>query len=317
MKKLFAFIFIVCLSLLNAGSLAQIGPIPGMGPFPFSACNATPILLTSGSGTWSNTTGCSNFKVEAIAGGASGGAVDKVDYAGGAGGGAYSQTNSVSIGALAYYSVGATATAVSASSSQVNGNAGNDTWLNNTTNAAPAAYVNGVLAKGGSTSAHGNTPTAAQGGQSGSGVGTLLYSGGNSGGSCSGGVGGGGAAGPHGVGGNGVCSATVPNGGQGDNGFGGAAGLGSTSSPAGNGGNGTEFDASHGSGGGGGSFASGSSAGTAGSGGNYGAGGGSCTTGGNSACTSGAGIGGIIRITPLSMASPANDNNPEKWRMAV
>ena len=69
----------------------------------------TVIFLTSGSGaTWSNTTGCTNFTVEAIGGGGGGsGGLTNIRAGSGAGAGGYSKVTNLGISGSATYTVGA------------------------------------------------------------------------------------------------------------------------------------------------------------------------------------------------------------------
>ena len=192
----------------------------------------------------------------------------------GGGGGAYSKVTSLSglsAGGTLYCQVGAPG-----------GSA--DTWVNKTSNAAPASVSDGILAKGAS---------GRNGGSAGSGYGSVKNDGGNA--SIVAGAGGGGAGGPSGQGNNSSSS-----GGAGASGNAGLSGGGSGGTyPAGAGGAGsywvqTSNSATAGPGGGGGSGMPG------GAGGNYGAGGGSGRYSGSTTAAGGAGKGGIIIFTYLA-----------------
>ncbi len=170
------------------------------------------------------------------------------------------------------------------------------TWLNFTTNAAPASAAAGVLARG---------ANGATGGLSATSIGDVVFAGGNAGAISNNEPGGGGAAGANGAGGNGGSGGAggpsggggadggatggVPGGGAGANG-GGNGGSGNSSGPGVDGGDGTEYDATHGSGGGGGGGPSSGGFG-GGAGGKFGGGAGG-TNSGNSL-----GAGGLIVIT--------------------
>ncbi len=160
---------------------------------------------------------------------------------------------------------------------------GTDTWFNGASCTAAS-----TCAKAGNTGAF---PTGGTGGASGSGVGTVLYSGGAGGNGqavkATNGGGGGGAAGLNAAGNAGAASPTST-GGQGDGTFGGTGGA----VGSGVGGNGTEWDATDGSGGGGGGASANGTAG--GAGGTYGAGGGG---GRSTAGVGGAGMQGVIVVT--------------------
>src|SRR5579859_8200833 len=98
--RIFALVIAAVLGIV--GVQAQIGPIPGMGPTLFlphaaSGCTTTVITLTSGSGTWNNTTGCTNFKIETVAGGGSGGGASSNGGGLGGGGGGYSAVSTTTL----------------------------------------------------------------------------------------------------------------------------------------------------------------------------------------------------------------------------
>jgi hypothetical protein len=265
----------------------------------------------------------SNNTIEALAGGGSGGAVHSVaGNASGGGASPYVALNNFNVAASAsvFIQIGAGGAAVSAgTNSTANGNAGTDTWLNKTTNAAPSSTTNGLLAKAGQGGA-GNKSGSASGGAAGataSCIGDTIVAGANGGNATlslgsnpHGGAGGGGAGGPDGAGNAGGnvsgSSSAQSAGGSSDagmdpGGVGGAAG-------GTDGGDGTYWSSSpaYGFGGGGG----GSDSSTGGDGGTYGAGGGASSS--NSTNLSGAGSQGIIVITytpavlvvPLSFIAP-------------
>jgi hypothetical protein len=145
-----------------------------------------------------------------------------------------------------------------------------DTWLNKTTNAAPSATTDGVMAKGG---ADGSTAGAAiAGGLASASVGASKNNGGGSGSSNLSSTGGGGAASPTGVGGTSASTSFSSPGSTGGSSPGGGAGSVGVSNPntSAAGGDGTQYDSTHGTGGGSGGGAGGGT--TSGRAGQYGAG---------------------------------------------
>ena len=190
-------------------------------PAGVSVANCTPvtIFLTAGT-TWTVPSDWNNadFSIEAIGGGAGGAPSAGATAAGrgGGGGGGYSRVVNGDLtlvpGNTVYIRVG--------TGGGPNANGG-DTWFNRSANAAPGAVSNGVLAKGGSTSA---LQVGGSGGLAANGVGSTKYSGGSGGNSINaqnrGGGGGGGAAGPNGNGGNGGNSMHSTNNGPGGGGGG-------------------------------------------------------------------------------------------------
>lgn len=176
----------------------------------------------------------------------------------------------------------------------LSGNPGSaDTWLNKTTNAAPAVVANGLLAKlgGGGQESSSGPNSGGTGGLASASVGDVTQNGGTGGNANSGtnATGGGGA--PTNGNDGGTPATNSSTGGSSGSGLAGGAG-------GNNGSNGTDWDASHGSGSGGGAANSSSASG---SGGQYGAGGGANRGLGNS----GAGGDGIIVLSytpqPASM----------------
>ena len=135
-------------------AVPQIGPIPGMGPMLFQShaagCTTTPIPLTTtgtgGTSQLTNTTGCTNFKIEVLGPGGSGGGSGAASSNGnncGGGGGGYSVKNTTALSGAGpwNYNIGAGGAAVSVGSADTNGNPGAaDTWFcNATTNCASIA----------------------------------------------------------------------------------------------------------------------------------------------------------------------------------
>lgn len=316
-----AFLFAIFTGeLWDYGSNAKFLPTPywpGLDPaigYDF----ATVTFLTSPTG--SNQTGFTvpsdwnnaNNSIETIGAGASGAAATgtgSLRTATGGGAGAWNlKTNlTLSIGATPTWQLGTGGVFVSviSSSATANGNAGGDTWFNNTTLAGSSVGSKGGV---GGTASNNVATNGGAGGVGASGTGSSSHNGGRGGNITAGfgdSTGGGGAAGSTGVGTNGTDTGTnraATSGGSGDAGAGGAGG---TVGAGQNGGNGSEWTATAGgtagSGGGGASNTTTDTAGnTAGSGGNYGAGGGAatinnCTTTRNA--NSGNGKQGIIVIT--------------------
>jgi hypothetical protein len=275
-------------------------------------------FLTSGT-TWTVPTDWNNTNntIDAIGGGGggAGGFTDASGSGGGGGGGGgaggFSRISNASLspGTTVTIAVGGGGASVADS---VNGNAGGDTYLCNSTSSCTSITDSAVVvgAKGGGAGLAGTSSSGGTGGAGGAtagGVGSTKTKGGDGASPSgpasakgSGGGGGGGAAGASANGNNGAAntSTTVGGvGGQGDGTSGGAAG----SASGGTGGNGTEYDGSHGSGGGGGggdgiSNGSGFAGGSAGI---YGAAGGGGGGNGNKHGTGGTGAAGqpgIIRI---------------------
>lgn len=229
-------------------------------------------FLKAGDTSWIVPSGVSSIKVHAIGCGADGtvGTTNANGWRLGGGAGAYSVTNALSVtpGATVFCSVAAA-------------NSAADTWLNKTSNAAPASTADGVLAKRGLQGTNG-TAGSNSGGQAASCVGDTIFTGGGGGRQTSTGTGSGGgagAAGPDGIGRTGGNSSSSGNGGAG-----GCDGLLSTvggnigNAQGGAGGNGPL-----GTGGGTGAAASGNSGGnaTAGTGGGGGASGATGAAAGN------------------------------------
>ena len=268
------------------------------------------IFLTSGS-TWTvpNDWNNSNNTIECI--GAGGGGSAMVGQAGygeiatGGGGGAYSKISNLSLtyGANISISVGtggACGIATYGNSPQAATNGGS-TWFNGTALSSASVSAQGGAAGTYKTGGGGGiSVTGSSGGLASAGIGTIKYSGGNSGsmsnGSpCSMSSGGGGAAGPNGPGiasASSTANGTASNGGNGDNNYGGSGGIsGATGNP------GTEYTTA-GSGGGGGATGYGSGqAGSAGNGGLYGGGGGGAFGTNSNAINGGLGAQGLIIIT--------------------
>jgi hypothetical protein len=266
---------------------------------------ATVTFLTSPTGSnqtynrpidWNN----SSNSIDCIGGGAGGGAGQAgTQQSTGGGGGGYSEINNLSLGSTATYQLGNGGTG--GQTSGASGGTGGDTWFNASTFA-----LSSVGAKGGTAGSVAIIPDAGrQGGQASAGIGTLKYSGGNSGGvpsgSFNGGSGGGGAAGPNGNGGNGGnTSASLTGGGGGGNG--GGTNGGNSGSSGGNGGNNSS---------GTGGAVGGTGAGANGTNGGGGAGGGASTspraggTGGNGIewTTVGSGGGGGGAGSPTSQSA--------------
>lgn len=291
----------------------------------------TILLTTVGAGTWTLPADCNKtagISAIAIGGGGGGGRGTNNGTSGsGGGGGAWAKVNALDVSTLTpgtstlFYSIGSKGTG--STTSGTGGTAGGDTWLNKTSNAAPASTTDGVLAKGGGGG--GPSTTVGTGGSSTTSVGNSKFSGGNGGaggGIASHGGGGGGAAGKDsanggaggartvatgsaGGGGGGVAGAGATGGGT--NGAGGSGGNNYSGAPPGNGGSaagGAGGSGSNGAGGGGGGGrSSGTPAGAGGqggagtensitAGGNAGSGGGGGGGGGDSAATSVGGAGG-------------------------
>jgi len=288
------------------------------------------IFLTTGT-TWNvpNDWVNSNNTIELIGGGGGGGGGFQQstgnggNAGGGGGGGGYSKAVNVTLtpGAIVGINIGS---AGGGGANSVNGTAGGDTYLCNSTSSCTAITDGAVVAgtKGGALGNAGTTGAVGAGGAGGaaaSGIGSTKFNGGTGGTGAApasstggGGGGGGGAAGPNSAGNNGVTATTSThaNGGQGDGSSGGTGGT----ADGGNGNAGTEYDVSHGSGGGaaGGDGTKNSSGHTGGIGGAYGAGGGA--GGGNGRAVDLGGVGGngnqgLIRIT-YSLVAQAD----YRWR---
>ena len=229
-------------------------------------------ITTTGGSSWVCPANVYQVTVDTWGAGGGGASGTSNGYYGGGGGGAYSSSVVTVIpGTTYYYSVGAGGAA---------GTAGGDSWFNATStspyssNAAPTSTVTGVLAKGGGGVAS-NITTGATGGVSGSGFGTIKYSGGNAGtGTASGTGGGGGGAGTLGNGGNGGVTA----GGIAGAGYGGGDGANGRTT-AGNGYGGFE---------------------------RYGSGGSGCRVNNANARTGGAGTQGFIRLTYVAVTASAS-----------
>ena len=229
-------------------------------------------ITTTGGSSWVCPANVYQVTVDTWGAGGGGASGTSIGYYGGGGGGAYSSSVVTVIpGTTYYYSVGAGGAA---------GTAGGDSWFNATStspyssNAAPTSTVTGVLAKGGGGVAS-NITTGATGGVSGSGFGTIKYSGGNAGtGTVSGTGGGGGGAGTLGNGGNGGVTA----GGIAGAGYGGGDGANGRTN-AGNGYGGFE---------------------------RYGSGGSGCRVNNANARTGGAGTQGFIRLTYVAVTASAS-----------
>lgn len=284
-------------------------PSPGWHPWLdsglFYEFATVTFLTTTGSNQtyskpadWNN----SDNSVECIGGGGGGASGNS---SGGAGAGAYIKVSNITLSGDATYRVGSGGSGGTGTGTPSNGQAGGQTWFNDTvfpttgTNKVGADNGRGGVGQSFSTAAGGAIancyPT----------TGSTRYAGGNGatdGGTNYTGSGGGGAGGPSGAGANGSAagSTTGGAGGTGGNGSGGAGGAGGTSgSTSGKvGGNGTEFDASNGSGGGGGGGygSSGATGYVGGAGGNYGGGGGGGGYGSSTKGAGGAGIQGLIVV---------------------
>lgn len=251
--------------------------------------------------------------IELLGGGASGAVAPGARHGTGGGGGEYGKTTNFSFATpgttTATYQIAALAAAVT-NSATTNGNAGNASWFNGTTQAGS------TLGAIGGTNGVSNTGPQNGGAGGTGGVGTTHNAGGRggnlTGATGNGGTGGGGAGGSTGAGNNGAdSSSTASNvttaGGSGDAGSGGSAGT-AGGTTGGTGGNGTEWDASHGSGGGGGGATNSGGNATSGSGGNYGAGGAGVEINAGSTGTSGGGIQGIIVVTYTPLVASSNSN---------
>jgi len=200
----------------------------------------TQILFTTiGYNTWTvpSDWNNSNNYFEVIAGGGSG-----TNEPCGGGGGGYASSNNLTCipGQTIYIFVG---DAGKLNFQSETGVAGQNTWINIISNAAPTLSSQGAAANGGAGGYAGGI------GQGGAGlVGQVVYNGGNGVSDPFKGGGGGGAAGPHGNGLPSPVSNNHADGGAGDAGFGGAGGINSFNyGPLTNGQNGPN----HGSGGGG------------------------------------------------------------------
>ena len=108
-------------------------------------------LTTVGAGTWTNTTSCTEFTIEVIAGGGGGAAGTNASRGGsGGGGGGYSKITGVTIAGSATvgYSVGSAG--VDGSSSGASGTDGGDSWFcDDTANCATSAGTAVVVAAAG------------------------------------------------------------------------------------------------------------------------------------------------------------------------
>jgi len=207
----------------------------GMGKQP-----SVRVILTSGTSwtvpaNWNS----SNNTIEAIGGGAGGGAgyADRSESPTGGGGGAYAKIVNLALtpGNSITYAIGAGG--VGGIGDGALATAGGDSYFNGASCGAAS-----VCAKGGGVSP--GFPTASPGGSAASSIGTIKYSGGNGGVQVydQGTTGGGGAAGPYGPGGNGGSDSGAANygncGGGGGGGGGGSNGYqGSDFWLGGNGGN--------------------------------------------------------------------------------
>lgn len=272
---------------------------------------------------WNN----SNNTIECIGAGGSGGAASKntSNVATGGGGGAYSLISNFSVATpgttQVTYRIGAGGAATSISNGTVAGNAGEDTWWNNTV--FPGSGTDNIYcgAKGGQAGAAGAvTQNGGAGGVDTSGWGQTRRSGGSGGTASHSSVatGGGGTAGNLSTGGNGVSSSTTnsaTNGGQ-ANGSGASGGTGGTAGT--NGGDGTEYTAEGSGGGGGGTRQTVNSVVYGGDGGKRGGGGSGSVnyrTAGTPSAESGAGYDGIIIITYTPIINPTIIQND--WRIYV
>ena len=166
--------------------------------------SATPtvIVLTSGTNwTVPNDWNSADNFIDVIGGGGGGGSPENgVAYAGSGGGGAFSQDNNLTLtpGAAVQYSIGSSG--AGAATAGTAGNTGGDTWFNASSMSACLSAGSGTCigAKGGGGGIFNGSSGA--GGAAASGVGQIVYSGGNGG--SNGVTGGGAAAGVSGVGGN-------------------------------------------------------------------------------------------------------------------
>lgn len=279
-----AFLYAIALGTLKQERALWDLPTPSWQPYlgeliTYEFATVT-FLTTAGSNQtystpsdWNN----SNNSVEGIGGGASGAVNNSNFFGGGGGAGAYTKLTNLTISGNITYQVASGGTGVTSGTSVV-GNAGNDTWFNDT--AYPTTGSNKIGAKGGVGG--GITIGSVAGGSATSGYptsGATRYSGGNGGNVTlnTGWSGGGGAAGMNGNGGNGATPSA------GSASIGGTADNGTVAAGA----NGTEWDSTHGSGGG----SSGSTSGTTNAGGRYGG------ASGGSAIASGNGYQGLLVIT--------------------
>lgn len=203
---------------------------------------ATKVVIFTGTGSWTvpSDWASTGSTIRVIGGG--GGGRRPTDAAtaagGGGGGGAYSAWTNAPIapGQTIYYTCGGAG--IGGAASNTNGGSGGDTWVNFTSNAAPAAVGQGALAKGGS----GSTGTAGgAGGLAASGFGNTTVNGGSGGTGATttqGGGGGGGSAGSNlGVGNNGGNASNTAGSGGGGGGGVGSAGSASTTTTGAAGGN--------------------------------------------------------------------------------
>lgn len=126
------------------------------------------VTTITASGAGSQSFGAGTLVIE-VWGGGSTGSWDGVNFVAWTnGGGAYSKVT---------LTLGSTTTVYYSNAAQTFGNntAGNDTWANSVSNAAPTLTTQGALAKGGN---NGSSASPGTGGQASSGVGTTKYSGG-------------------------------------------------------------------------------------------------------------------------------------------
>jgi hypothetical protein len=251
--------------------------------------------------------------IECIGAGGSGGTFVQTSSArgDGGGGGAYAIINNFTFAlpgiTTATYQVGIGGSSVSLVGGGASpGNAGGNSWFNNSSYPGAGSDNSQCAAQGGS--AGGTSGVNAAGGAAGSSWGQTAFSGGQGGAATASNsaAGGGGAAGNVTTGGAGTnaSSAGATAGGQangtGASGGAGATGSNSTSITGGTGGSGTEYGTAGSGGGGGGgrntSTTNGAQA-IGGSGGAYGGGGGGAVESGAKDATSGAGGNGLIVIT--------------------
>ena len=199
-------------------------------------CVGTMTTVTaSGAGSVTIPVACYHVTLKAWGGGSAGSGVSGTSDGGNGGGFATYSTYSVTPGNTLYYSVAAAITGTTAE-----GSAGNNSWLNISSNAQPAAIANGIYATGGATS------SSRTGGSYGP-TGATGYTGGvgSAYGVSWGGGGGGGGAGSAGNGGTTTSSGTAGSAGSPDGGAGGNGGSAANGSPgtqpggAGGGANGT------------------------------------------------------------------------------
>lgn len=284
---------------------SNIGWLPDIGENLNYVYAATTFLTTTGSNQtyarpsdWNSV----NNKIECLGGAGSGGISNNGNgNASGGGGGAYSAITNFTFDSsgTATYRVGSGGSSV-ATGGATAGNAGGQTWFNDTVNPGVGTTNEKCSADNGKGGETGRPANGGAGGAASSSWGQTKYSGGRGGnattttGICA--SGGGGAAGPAGAGGNGgdISAIGSTDGGSANNGTtaGGRAGSGAI-----DGGSGTEFGASYGCGSGSGGYASPSANTTSGNGGNYGGASGGASAGSGLTGTSGAGRQGLIVVT--------------------